>query len=555
MLSFSRTLRMFLALCAFLAGTCVDAQTVFANPSFETPARSFGQYANPTNSGWTFAGSAGIQSMIGSPTGSLHGVHYAYLAGSANSANRGRVSQIINFTTPGNYHLRFLAGGTGSISVSVGGVVVDAIKPRYISASTTESWWSQSFTITTSGSYEIAFQQTSTIGNESAFVDNVHVASPGGDIANASFETFDASGVPSGWTVSNTVARSAGTSRGVSGSAWLSMNAGGFAITTVNVPMTATYSLSYRAAGSGSCGLTLIDVTGGGSVVLATLPFSTQSTVTGNSAYTSSSFTLPAGARRLRISSPCAQTLDSVLLNRAGPSFANANFETPALPAPIDAYETPWLGNPVGASWSFSGAEAGIQATSGSQGSVLEPNAEVGLQFGRIRAAGSTIAQTVNLEPGVYLLAVQVAVGELQVSINGALLPVSVRAGNWLFERTTSAFDVAQAGAYTFTFAAGSGGKVAFDLPRIVRLSDLGVPNASLSLRVNGTTAVSPVLPGGTLEATATASDSDGLQRLRVLRNGVPACAREHGNAACERGVAVDGYGFAIVCRQLHLHC
>jgi Bacterial Ig domain/Salmonella virulence plasmid 65kDa B protein len=509
--------RFVLFLFVVLGMAVVQAQTQFVNASFETPARGFGSYANPTDSVWTFSGASGVRSNVGQTLHGHHGVQVAYLSGAATAAARGRVSQTVNFATPGLYQLRFLAGGGGSLSVSVGGVVVDTIRVR-LNFPDTESWWTQPFTIATAGNYEIAFAQET--NPATAAVDNVVIVSSPAAITNASFEQYNGSGVPNGWSVTNAIAQPASSStQPTSGAAWLSFSANGSATTTVTVPAAGVYSVSIRQFGSDTCGIVVTDVTGGGSTALATLPFASRFHGIGG-AQTSSSFSLPAGARTLRFSSACARRIDSVILNRAGPTFANANFEVPALPAPITNFDVPWQSAPAGASWTFSGVESGIQATPGGESSELE--AEVGLQFGRVRAAGHSISQTVTLDPGTYVLVAQIAIGDIQLRVNGAALPTIMKAGGTrLVERSSDPFVVTQAGAFTISLEPGSSGSFAVDLPRLLKIAGLSPPTTALALRVDGSLAPSTVPPGGTLEATATATDPDGLQRIRVLRNGV----------------------------------
>jgi hypothetical protein len=224
----------------FASQTC--AQTQPTNASFETPLRGAGQYANPTDSNWSFSGASGIVSNAGG-AGAHHGVHFAYLKGSSSAASRGRVSQVLNFPAAGLYQLRFLAGGNGTLAASVGGAVVgNTLRMRLSTGYNVESWWTQPFTISAAGSYEIAFSQESAVDTDSIWIDNVIVASSPLAVTNASFEQFDAAGIPNGWTVSNAVVQSTGTTRGGQGSAWLSFNAGGAATTTINVPAADTYS-------------------------------------------------------------------------------------------------------------------------------------------------------------------------------------------------------------------------------------------------------------------------------------------------------------------------
>jgi RHS repeat-associated protein len=504
---------------ALFASTQTHAQTQPINASFESPSRSLGQYANPTDATWSFTGLSGIYSNVGG-VGSHHGVHLAYLKGSSTAANRGRVSQVVNFATPGLYQLRFMAGGTGTLSASVGGAVVgNTLRPRLSTGYHVESWWTQPFSIAAAGAYEIAFSQESAVDTESTWIDNVIVASSPLAFTNASFEQ-STSGVPTGWTVSNALAEAVGTNRGVQGNAWLSFSANGTATTTINVPTADTYSVSFRSMGSATCGIEVRDVTSGGNVLLATLPFSTINTVTGAAAYTSASFALPAGARSIRFSSTCANKMDHVVLNRAGPNFANASFETPVLPSPVNTFDVPWLSAPTGASWTFSGVDAGIQRTPGAE-ALFEPKAEVGVQYGRVRVAGQSISQAVTLDPGVYVVAAHMARGDVRLVINGTAQSLSNVADLRLLERVTAPFTILQTSSVTLGFEPSLTTSLAVDLPRIIKITEFTVPQATLALRVNGVAAAAVVPPGGVLDATVTASDPDGLQRIRVLRNGV----------------------------------
>ncbi len=518
MINLIREGRFLLSFLAAIGGSVVHAQVQLVNASFETPARAFGSYANPADAIWTFSGASGVYSDAGQTLAGLHGVQVAYLSGAATAASRGRISQTVSFATPGLYQLRFLAGGTGSVSVSVGGTIIDTVRVRP-SFPDTESLWTQPFSIGTAGGYEVALAQESSVSADRAAVDNIVVVASPAAFTNGSFEQFNGSGVPTGWTVTSAIARAATASETVAGAALLAFSANGTATSTVTVPAAGVYSVSLRQIGTSTCGVAIADVTGGGNTALATLPFVSRSG--GQSgARTSSSFSLPSGARTLRFSSSCANRIDSVVLNRAGPSFGNADFETPTLLPPVNSFDVPWQSAPAGATWAFSGADAGIQATPGVE--AVSVKAEVGLQFGRVRVAGQSISQTVTLDPGVYQIVAQVAQGNLRIRINGTLLSTVIKAGSLtLVERSSDPFTVSQLGAYTISFEPDSAGMFAIDLPRIIKIAELTAPSTTLALRVNGSLAPATVPPGGTLEATATATDADGLQRIRVLRNGV----------------------------------
>jgi RHS repeat-associated protein len=490
------------------------------NASFEEPARATGEHLRPVDTGWAFTGNSGVLSqVVGS--GSQHGKHLAFLKGDPAAASRGRVSRTVRFAAPGLYMLRFVSGGRGTVTVSVGGTVADTISMRNLVTFEMGSSWTQPFSISASGDYEVSFAQQSSVATDTGLIDNVIVVAVPAAFPNGSFEQANASKVPTGWTVSNATSELSGASGvAAAGLRELTMQAGGSASTTVSVPAAGAYSISFRSVGQSTCGATVDDITGGGQVSLAVLANSSSPSMTGFAPFTSSSFTLPAGARTLRISSQCLRRFDSFVLNRAGPTFTNANFESPTLPLPATSFDVPWLANPAGASWSFSGAEAGIQATGGAEAS--EPKADIGTQFGRVRAVGSSISQTVTLSPGTYLLAAQTAWGNLVVRANGALVTTGWGAdSSRLTERIGTPFLVAQQGIYTFTFEPGSAGRFALDMPRILRIAEATPPTTSIALRVNGVAAPAQTSPGGELEAIATASDPDGLQRLRVLRNGV----------------------------------
>jgi hypothetical protein len=526
------------------ASTQSHAQTQPNNASFETPALSNnGTLASPVGASWTFAGNAGL---VRAATGQFVGSQYAYLSNSGTTASRGSATQMVNFPTAGQFHLRFLAGRNNatanSVGVSVGGAVVDVgVSPRNRGTATLESWWTQPFTIAAPGNYEIKFEQTSTTSGSIVYLDQVTVGSLPNTFQNGSFESVTAiSGAPSsfqapGWTIPSTgaysYARTGTAGTGVAGAYVLRLSPSAPVSTTVN-SVGGTYSISYRGVGETSdCSIQVASVVGATVTLLATLRTLATSDYL---PYTSASFSLPSGTTELRFSTDvCVSRIDSLILNRAGPTFTNDSFEVPALPisVPGGASQGEISINPAGTSWTFTSSQAnptmGIKTNPDSTTWPGALKTNFGVQHAHFGTATiAKMAQSVSLPAGTYIAVAQLGGFNVNVGVSsgGGIASLPMRAdGNGFSELFSEPFTVAAGGTTEIAFhaTAASNSSVAIDTPRIVQIGGNLLPATSIALRVNGLTAPPTIATGSTLEVVATASDADGLARLRVLRNGV----------------------------------
>ncbi len=549
------------ALCAFsVASLVVHGQSQQPeNPSFETPTyASAGRNAAPAGAIWAFTGTAGIERFqtpgAVASTGGFNGMQAAYLSSTGTAGSLGAVAQMVNFPLAGQYTVRFMAGrlgATNSLAITVGGVPVDsAITPRAIGSPgypQLESWWTLPFSISAPGNYEVklaATQASATLaGGNVLLVDQVTVAGVPFALPNSSFETTTGTSpvVATGWTLTDsnidTVTRS-----GMAGNNALSVGTGslsGSATTTTAITVAAgRYSLSARLASSGggtACPATFYRRTGGNGVALASLP-----AVTGTDPmpYTSASFDLPDGTFTFAFTQLCgaasgAILIDAVVLNRAGPNFANVSFETPNLGAPANAYAIPRQYNPTGSSWTFTGTAAGIQGNPGT--SATAPVTDVGKQYAVTHSSNGTFTQALTVEQGTYAIVARASTGAFRVTINGTPLTGVLRGstvpngtgnGNIFSEVMSEPFTVLNTTTVTLGFTSASASGFSLDNPRIVAVNGdlpptVTITSPTLASGKSYALAQGPNASG--LSVTAAAVDAEGLQvnSLKVFNNGV----------------------------------
>lgn len=542
------------AFTAFAAGSALG-QSQPTNASFELPAyTAAGRNALPTTATWTFTGTAGIERFsvndtgVGTfNTGGLNGLQAAYLSSTGTAGSLGTVSQNITFPAAGTYQLRFMAGRVGvanALRISVNGVVVDAdITPRLGGSTTTrqlESWWTVPFTVATSGNHLVSFSATNTAatlaGGSVLWLDQVTLAAVPVVLPNASFETVGA-----GWTLASGATNAAITTPGTSGGRALRSSGASqfnyFATSTAVTVPAGRYSLSLRLArtdpNAAACSTALTGTYAGGST-LAVIPAPRETELT---AFTTASFNLPAGTYSLRLAGMCTGTgspvlFDSLVLNSAGPDFVNTDFSTPYLGAATGSIP-PQQNNPPGATWTFVTDFNDPLNVSGIQGNALttqsnHPRTEFGGgQFGTVQVATGAIRQSVSLDQGVYVVAVRAAYGSFKLSVagvnqatfmHGGILQNQSANGYRFIEVLSEPFTVATAGSVLLGF---EGKRFSFQYPRLIRLGDANPPpTVSIALKVNTLDVTGPVAAGGALEVKATADDANGLQRIRVLRDG-----------------------------------
>ena len=545
-----------LALGLTLFPSAATAQALL-NASFETPAyASVGRNATPAGASWTFTGTAGIERLQlhyqSNNSGGYNGLQAAYLSSTGTAGSLGTIAQTVNFPAAGQYSLRFLAGRLGAanaLRITVGGVQIESdLTPRALGATgypQLESWWTLPFTLAAAGDYEIKFAATQAgatlSGGNVLLVDQVTVTSVQFSLPNASFETTTGSApvVATGWTLTNSTVGAA-PAAGAAGANAIVLGAdsvtGKAQAVSVTVPV-GRYSISARVANSGastSCTPTFGYTVGGTSTPLASLPTPVYNDLI---PYTSASFDLAAGTYAFYLSAACGSgatppVIDAIIVNRAGPNFANASFETPDIGLPADPYSTPRQFNPAGSSWSYTGSVSGIRSNSGSATADF-PYTEAGKQYGFSLGGGSTFSQSVVLDAGTYVVVSKASVGSFALTVNGTPQAITQRGSrsrapdgyNFMFSEVQSEpFTVATTGAVTLGFSPAEFTPAGFsiDVPRIIQIGGNPPPVVSIALQVNGVAAPAAVAPGGTLTATATASDSNGLQRIRVLRNGLP---------------------------------
>lgn len=166
----------------YLQGAVNSAPTV-AGAGFEAPSTSSYIY-DPTGSGWAFTGNAGIQangSALGAPT-APNGTQTAFLqsAGAGVTGQNGRLSQTLNFTTAGQYALNFKIaqrsyspGGTQVLGVYLDGVFLQSFTPG---SSTSWDTVSLNFNIALTGNHTLMFAAMNSGGDQSLFLDDIHLA-------------------------------------------------------------------------------------------------------------------------------------------------------------------------------------------------------------------------------------------------------------------------------------------------------------------------------------------------------------------------------------------
>ena len=541
----------FVRAAAIAAGSCLSvllgsaiAQVQPLNASFETPALAIsGRQANPSGATWTFVGTAGIEALASSNNGGGYvDTQMGYLS-AAGAGTRGKINQTLTFGAAGIYQLRFMAGRIGAANpliVSVGGVAIGAnISPRALGVAGSpelESWWSEPFTISSAGNYavqiEVSDNSKSKIANgDVQYIDQVVVAQLPFALPNASFEVAG----PSNWTLAGTAGIEAAGAGAVGNNVLRirSTGSGGSATSDPMAVIAGRYSLSLRIARReatpAACSLNLVQVDTG--AVLAVIP---PAESTAFVPYTTSSFDLAAGNLRFQLIDQCSgsegtSAVDALVFNFAGPSLTNASFAVPALSAPATTTDVPRSNNPAGSSWTYTGVAAGIQRNGGAA-VVAEPRTIIGNQFGDVIGNPGSISQSVALTAGTYVLLTRASAGPFTVSVNGSAIPGLLR-GSTQSVSTSNGFTFGEVMSAPFTLSATANVSVAFNSPgagfsiqepRVVRLDRNTPPTASIALQLDGTAAPAVAAPGGTLTVTATASDADGLQRIRALRNGVP---------------------------------
>lgn len=535
--------------CALSIGVVTaEAQAQLTNPSFETPTySSAGRTAAPAGASWTFAGTAGIerfQATGSSPnTGGFNGMQAAYLSGTGTNASLGSVAQSYGFPAPGWYTIRFLAGRLGAanaLRITVGGTQVDSdLTPRAYGGTGyphLESWWTQPFWIATAGPSEIKFAST----NKSAkltdgsvlLIDQVVVASLPFSLPNSSFEATSG-GTATGWTLDPYAGIDLAATAGAAGNNVLRVryaSYGGSARTGPIAVPAGRYSLSARVAlngtGSGCAVSVSYSADGTNFTGFASIPAPTEQEFT---PYTTDSVNVTAGTYYFMVADYCAGTytpvwIDSLLINRAGPTFVNAGFEVPDLGDPANAGATPRQTNPAGAGWSFSGSSAGIQGNPGLSVSG-KPFTSLGKQYGNLNDLnGGSISQTVTLDPGTYVVVTRASNGPFTLTVNGVAQSATQHGttlysppgtSGYLFaELMSEPFMIAATGSVNLGFAyAGSFG-FSIDAPRIVQVM-ANAPPAVMITAPSLATGKSYALVQGpgpvSVPVTATASDPDGL--------------------------------------------
>jgi RHS repeat-associated protein len=503
---------------AFLS--VAHAQPQFANASFETPVLSVSEQALPSGAAWTFAGTAGIRRGGTAFNTTRAGDQIAYLSNTGTAASAGSISQTVYIGRPGAYQLRFMAASTvagSGLRITFGGAQIDSdFVPRSDNLNL-ETWWTQPFTVSTPGNYEVKFAQTSVTSGARIYLDQILLAAPTLSFTNGSFENVTGAGtvaspyVANGWSLPYATI----VTPGYAGNYALRLNSG-IAETTLNVPSAASYSISFRGSGS-NCAITFYRVDAGVGYALTSTTLQP-----GYQSETTAAFSLPAGANVIRIQSNCDTIIDNLSLNRAAP-IVNVGFETPDIGTPLTFDDYLKALNPAGATWIFSG-NSGIEGAAGSGVRADTTTTRWGKQVAFSLTAGSAISQAVSLDTGTWVVSARVRGSGLRVALGGVTSNLNLN--SWqvrpnLNEVLSEPFYVATAGSYNLSFIDAVGGQPSFEEPRLIKLNDSAAPSTSIALRIGGNPVPAVVTPGGTLEITATASDPDGLQRIRILRNGV----------------------------------
>ncbi len=527
-----------------LASSFSHGQSQPANASFESPTVAAGtRSAAPAGASWTFTGTAGIERY--SPTSDFYGGGHtdsqvAYVSAAGTVASRGSIAQTISFPSVGYYVVRFAAGRSGQangVQVSVGGVVVETeIIPRALGTTTNpqlESWWTVPFYVATAGAKEIKFagtQPVNLVAGDVLWLDQVTISSVPVVLANSSFESSGS------WTMGAGASITTSTKAGRVGSYLLRIpDAGGNALAAPQTFLAGKYSLSLRMArtyaGTTPCGVGVYRQSGGSFVQVTTIPGARSDSLV---PYTSTAFDLPAGTYSLYFAGLCAGTSgsdwDSLVISSSGPSVGDPDFTQPDIGYPANADDRPLVYQPVGSPWTFTGP-AGIQANPGAY-VTNQPVTNQGHQYGFLDGTFARLDQPITLTAGTYVLVAQASNGLFKVNINGS--PVSSISRGYSVANGSSAnpgLDFGEVVSAPFTLATtgtvslgvrGAGGSTGLQAVRVLRISTANsAPTVGLAMTLNGTPITAPVPAGVTVRATATASDSDGLSLLRVLRDGV----------------------------------
>jgi len=499
----------------------------FYNASFEKPATATAR-PGPMTNGWEFNSRAGVQHNNGpfQATPAPKGVQTAYLK--TDGGVSGVISQSINFK-PGEYQMEFKAakrtsfGGTQTFDVYFDDTVIGSYAPtsgEYVTLRT------EPFR-TEGGRHTIKFVATTTVGDNTAFLDDVRIALPkpyeAPHLANASFETPAATnaeralyGVTAGWTfnAASGVVRNGGAPGapnaplGVQAAALRTADgvAGAFS-QPVEFPA-GTYILSFRAAQGGSPEAQTFEVRVGDQVVGTFSPSSAA-----YASYETDFFTVEAGTHDVTFASLSAigertAFVDAVAVEAieipARPTLANAGFESPTittshgvLPSGGDG----WTFNERSGMLRNGSAFGQADAPEGTQAALLQTNGGIAGAF----------RQTIVFPAGSYAISFQAAKrtsfgGQQSFSVYlddrllGSYTPTS---GSYQSYRTDG-FDIEKPGRHTIRFAATTttGDNTAFvDAVDIVPYTPPAgpvVPNGSFE--TPPVTATSGVKIGGTAE-------------------------------------------------------
>jgi len=459
----------------------------FFNASFEKPATTSAR-PGPMTNGWTFNSRAGVQHNDGpfDATPAPLGVQTAYLK--TDGGVSGVISQSINFK-PGAYQMEFKAakrtsfGGTQTFDVYFDDVVIGSYAPtsgEYVTYRT------EPFE-TTGGRHTIRFVATTTVGDNTAFLDDVRIAPPKprepGAIANASFEAPAAVNGPllgaeassaGGWSFNetsgvarNSVSAAPAAPLGVQAAALRSANgvAGSFA---QSVEFAAgTYVLGFRAASSAADAPQTFEVRVGGQIVGTFSP-----TSTGYTAFDTDFFTVEAGVHDVAFVSTASDGertayIDALTLERieipAWPQLANAGFESPTITTSHGV-----LGG--GDGWTFN-ERSGMQRNGSAFGAADAPE---GTQSALLQTNGGiagVISQTIVFPAGTYAIAFQAAKRtsfggqqSFSVYLDDTLLGSYTPTSGSYQAYSTDGFVIEKPGRHTIRFAATttSGDNTAF---------------------------------------------------------------------------------------------
>ncbi|TLS53693.1 hypothetical protein FE782_05325 [Paenibacillus antri] len=484
----------------------------FFNASFEKPGTTTAR-PGPMTNGWTFNSRAGVQHNAG-PFGATPaplGVQTAYLK--TDGGVSGVIGQSINFK-PGAYQMEFKAakrtsfGGTQTFDVYFDDTVIGSYAPtsgEYVIYRT------EPFE-TSGGRHTIRFVATTTVGDNTAFLDDVRITHPkpfdAPHVANAGFESPAATNdggvllgaaasasASAGWTFNETsgVARNGAPGApnaplGMQAAALRTVDgeAGRFS-QPVEFPA-GTYVLSFRAAASGASGAQTFEVRVGDQVVGTYSP-----TATSYADFDSDFFTVEAGAHDVSFVSVTADGertayVDAVSIERIEipewPELANAGFESPTITTSHGV-----LGG--GDGWTFN-ERSGMQRNGSAFGAADAPE---GTQSALLQTNGGVagaISQTIVFPAGSYAISFQAAKrtsfgGQqsfavyLDDRVLGSYTPTS---GSYQ-AYTTDGFVIDKPGRHTIRFAATTttGDNTAFvdaiDLVPYTPPSGPAIPNGS----------------------------------------------------------------------------